>query len=214
MKNEEQEKSCVIVSGALELFMKFGVKSMTMQDVSSKLGMSKKTLYQFVKDKKDLVKKGMCLCIEEEQSFLSKVTKESENAIDELIGFTLFVNSRLRDMHVSVIYDIKKYHPESWRMMDDHKQMFVKKAILENTKRGIKEGIYRKNLNPEIITSLYMVMVESFFQADDHFGKDVKLEELHLEMIRYHVRGVANDKGIALLKETLKKEENNHLKLH
>ncbi len=214
MKNEEQEKSCVIVSGALELFMKFGVKSMTMQDVSSKLGMSKKTLYQFVKDKKDLVKKGMCLCIEEEQSFLSKVTKESENAIDELIGFTLFVNSRLRDMHVSVIYDIKKYHPESWKMMDDHKQMFVKKAILENTKRGIKEGIYRKNLNPEIITSLYMVMVESFFQVNDHFGKDVKLEELHLEMIRYHVRGVANDKGIALLKETLKKEENNHLKLH
>jgi AcrR family transcriptional regulator len=211
MKEEEKEKSCQLIGACLDLFMKFGVKSLTMEDISRKLGISKKTLYQFVKDKKDLVNKGMSLCLEEEKTVLTKVSVESDHAIDELIGFTRFVNSRLSDMHASVIYDIKKYHSESWELLQEHKQYFVRNSILENSKRGIKEGLYRENLNPEIITSLYMLMMEGFFHAEQTFGKNIRLEELHLEMIRYHVRGVANEKGLALLKETLNKEENNHL---
>ena len=211
MEGTSNEKLSQIVVDALDLFMKFGIKSLTMEDVARKMGMSKKTLYQFVNDKKDLVNKGMLLCLEEEQFVLNQITINSDNAIDELIGFTRFVNSRLRDLHASVIYDIKKYHSDSWAMMQDHKQNFVRNSILENTKRGIKEGLYRENLDPEIITSLYMLMMDGFFNGNETFGKEVKLENLHLEMIRYHVKGVANDKGIALLKKTLNREENNHL---
>ena len=211
MKEDKKEKSCQLVGECLDLFMKFGVKSLTMEDISRKLGISKKTLYQFVKDKKDLVNKGMSLCIEEEKKVLTQVSAESENAIDELIGFTRFVNSRLSDLHASVIYDIQKYHQDSWQMMQDHKQQFIRNSILQNSKRGIEEGLYRENLNPEIITSLYMLMMDGFFQAEQTFGKNILLEDLHIEMIRYHVRGVANEKGLALLKETLNKVENNHL---
>ncbi|MDG1475627.1 MAG: TetR/AcrR family transcriptional regulator [Vicingaceae bacterium] len=210
---KEENKSCELIGSCLDLFMRFGIKSLTMADISKKLGISKKTLYQFVSDKKELVFKGMTLCLEEEKEVLAKVSLNCENAIDELIGFTRFVNSRLGDLHPSVIYDIQKYHPDSWAIMQDHKQNFVRNSILENTKRGIKEGVYRENLNPEIVTSLYMLMMDGFFEAEQTFGKDVKLEDLHLEMIRYHVRGVANDAGITLLKETLNKKENNHLKL-
>jgi hypothetical protein len=58
-----------------------------------------------------------------------------------------------------------------------------------------------------------MLMMDGFFQADENFGKDTRLEDLHLEMIRYHVRGVANEKGMEVLKTALNKEENNHLNL-
>ncbi|MDB4533643.1 TetR/AcrR family transcriptional regulator [Vicingaceae bacterium] len=214
MENEnEKEKSCQLIGTCLDLFMKFGIKSLTMDDISRKLGISKKTLYQFVKDKKDLVNKGMKLCLEEEQSVLTQISSDSDNAIDELIGFTRFVNSRLSDLHASVIYDIQKYHPDSWTMMEDHKKGFVRLSILENTERGIREGLYRDNLNSEIVASLYMLMMDGFFQSEENFGKDARLEDLHLEMIRYHVRGIANEKGITLLKESLNKEENNHLNL-
>ncbi len=213
MEKEEKEKSCILIGTCLDLFMKFGIKSLTMDDISRKLGISKKTLYQFVSDKKELVKKGMTQCLEEDQKIIAEITESSDNAIDELIGFTKTANARLSDMHASVVYDLKKYHPETWSLLEGHKNQFIRNAILENTKRGISEGIYRENLNPEIISSLYIVMKDSLFQADEIFGKDVQLQDLHLEMIRYHVRGVANDKGIILLKELLSKEENNHLKL-
>ncbi len=212
-KEVDNEKLVQVVASALELFMNYGVKSLTMADVASKLGISKKTLYQFVKDKKDLVNKGMLFCLEEEQQVLGQVTADSENAIDELIGFTRFVNSRLKDLHASVIFDIQKYHPECWSMIESHKKDFVRNSILLNTKRGIEEGLYRKNLNPEIVTSLYMLMMDGMFNSDQNFGKGIRLEDLHLEMIRYHVRGIANDKGILQLKNLLNKDENNHLKL-
>jgi AcrR family transcriptional regulator len=211
MQEREEDKSSQLIRTVLELFMKFGIKSLTMDDISRKLGISKKTLYQFVKDKKDLVKKGMVLCLEDEQNMIAEITKESNNAIDELIEITKCANARLTEMHASVIYDIQKYHPESWILMENHKKEFVKGVILENTKRGIEEGYYRDNLNPEVIASLYIIMIDSLFHADENFGKEVSLGDLHLEMIRYHVKGIANEKGIALLKKTLKKSENNHL---
>jgi AcrR family transcriptional regulator len=182
-----------------------------MDDIARKLGISKKTLYQFVKDKKDLVKKGMMLCLKDEQDMIAEITKESSNAIDELIEITKCANARLTEMHASVIYDMQKYHPESWILMENHKKEFVKGVILKNTKRGLEEGFYRDNLNPEVIASLYIIMIESLFHADENFGKDISLGDLHLEMIRYHVKGIANEKGISLLKNILKKAENNHL---
>ncbi|PCI94834.1 MAG: hypothetical protein COB15_13040 [Flavobacteriales bacterium] len=211
MQEREEDKSFQLIGTVLELFMKFGIKSLTMDDISRKLGISKKTLYQFVKDKKDLVKKGMMLCLEDEQNMIAKITKESSNAIDELIEITKCANARLTEMHASVIYDIQKYHPESWILMENHKKEFVKGVILENTKRGVKEGFYRDNLNPEVIASLYIIMIDSLFHADENFGKEISLGDLHLEMIRYHVKGIANEKGITLLKDILKKSENNHL---
>jgi AcrR family transcriptional regulator len=213
MKKDETEKSCELIGACLDLFMKYGIKSLTMDDISRKMGISKKTLYQFVKDKKDLVNKGMTLCLEEEQAVLTQVSSQSENAIVELIGYTKCVNLSLIEMHDSVLYDIKKYHQDSWILMKDHKQGFVRQSILENTKRGIKEGLYRENANPEVITSMYMLMVDGMLNADQNFGKEIPLESLHLEMIWYHVSGIANENGINLLKEILNKEENSHLNL-
>jgi AcrR family transcriptional regulator len=213
MIEEEKEKSCQLVGACLDLFMRFGIKSLTMDDISRKMGISKKTLYQVVKDKKDLVNKGMKLCLDEEEAVLTQVSAQSENAIDELIGFTRFVNSRLSEMHASVLYDIKKYHQDSWTMMKEHKKGFVRQTILENSIRGIKEGLYRENTNPEVITTMYMLMVDGMLNSDEHFGKEITVENLHLEMIGYHVRGIASKKGIILLKAILNKEENNHLNL-
>jgi len=212
MKNEDQEKSCVLIGKAMDLFLRFGVKSLTMDDISRKLGISKKTLYQVVSDKKELVKRGMSQCLEEDQNMITEITTTSDNAIEELIGFTKKANEWLSEVHESVVFDIQKYHPECWGLIEAHKKD-VKKAILKNTERGITEGIYRENLNPEIIASLYIVMKDALFNSIEIFGKDVRKQDIHLEMIRYHVRGIANEKGMALLKESLNKEENNHLNL-
>jgi hypothetical protein len=56
-------------------------------------------------------------------------------------------------------------------------------------------------------------MKDAMFDSIEVFGKGMRIQDLHLEMIRYHVRGVANEKGMAVLKTALSKEENNHLKL-
>jgi hypothetical protein len=212
MKDEKQKYENLIRS-CFELFMRFGIKSLTMEDLSKKLGISKKTLYLNVKDKKELVKKGMFLHLKEKKSEMESFLFESENAIDELVGFTRLASSRLSDLHAYVVFDIKKYHYDAWELMEDYKENFVRKSVLNNINRGVQEEIYRKNLNPEIITSLYMVMLDGLCSAEDNFDNLYALKSLYLEMVSYHVRGIANDKGLDLLRQSLKKQVNSHLNL-
>ena len=208
---EDKQKEIELLLASTALFMRYGIKSLTMDDISRNLGISKKTLYQFVSDKKDLVKKGMKLMIDHEKEMIGTIINNSQNAIDELMGMTKCISSELGEIHPSVIFDIQKYYPQAWKIMEDHKMNFIYETMLANLKRGLKEGYYRENINPLIIANIYMGMVDNMLNPENPVNKTVSMNKLHLEIIRYHIKGIANEKGMLLLKKTLKKEENKHL---
>lgn len=195
------------------LFMKYGIKSLTMDDISSHLGISKKTLYQYVSDKKDLVKKGVALLIEHEKTMLCQTLDTSATAIDELIGVTKCVSSEIGEMHPSVLFDLQKYHPNAWKLLEDHKRNFIYNMMLENIKRGIKEGYYRDNIEPLVIANIYLGMVDNVLNPENPMHKSMSIDNLHKEIIRYHIKGIANDKGLEYLKEVLKTNGDSKLKI-
>lgn len=207
------EKTKKFFTSTTELFTRFGIKSLTMDDIARHLGISKKTIYQFVKDKKELVKKGMELMIKEEQSRIIESTKSSKTAIDELIEMTKCVSSKLGDIHPSVIYDLQKYHPEAWKILENHKQEFIHNIMLNNIKRGVSEGYYRKNINPEIIANVYICMMDNIINPESSINKTMSLEELHLEIINYHIKGISNEKGVEYLKKALENSTDNKLSI-
>lgn len=202
------EKKNQVITEITMLFMKLGIKSLTMDDIARHLGISKKTLYLYVSDKNDLVKKGITLMIEHEKQALSSAKEISANAIDELIGVTKCVSSEIGEIHPSVIFDIQKYHPEAWKILHDHKKSFIYNMMLENIKRGVKEGYYRENINPLIIANIYIGMVDNILNPENPINKTLSIDKMHTEIIRYHIRGIANDKGLTYLKEALKNVEN------
>lgn len=197
-----------VIAEITKLFMKLGIKSLTMEDIARHVGISKKTLYLFVSDKNDLVKKGISLMIEHEKQTLSSAREESVNAIDELIGVTKCVSSEIGEIHPSVIFDLQKYHPQAWKLLENHKKAFIHSMMLDNLKRGIKEGYYRENINPEIIANIYIGMVDNILNPENPINKTLSIDKMHTEIIRYHIRGIANDKGLTYLKEALKNVEN------
>lgn len=207
------DKQMQTISEVTMLFMKYGIKSLTMDDIARHLGISKKTLYQYVTDKNDLVKKGVSLLIEQEKVMLCSAMEESETAIDELIGVTKCVSSEIGEMHPSVLFDLQKYHPEAWKLLETHKKEFIYNMMLENLKRGIKEGYYRENINPLIIASIYIGMVDTMMSSENPIHKTIGLDEMHTEIIRYHIKGISNDKGMAYLKEALKNQANDKFDL-
>jgi len=198
------DKKTEIISQAIMLFMRYGIKSLTMDNVAGHLGISKKTLYQYVSDKKDLVKQGVNFLIEHEKSILCNTMEDSKTAIDELIGTTKCVSSEIGEMHPSVIYDLQKYHPGAWKLMETHKKEFIYNLVLNNLKRGVKEGYYRNNINPLVIANIYIGMVDYILNPENSMTKILSMQKLHLEIINYHIKGIANEKGIAYLKEVLK----------
>lgn len=192
-----EEKAIEIVQRATVIFTRFGIKSVTMDDIAHELGISKKTLYKYFKDKNDLIVKGVQMKIDADEK--QCVACVEGNAIDELFTISEFVIQNLANINPSVIFELKKYHPEAFEILNKHKWEFVLKTIRKNISRGIEEGIYRDNMNPEIIARLYVGSTDLIMEGSIFPWPEFKVDNVYLEILRFQVRGLANKKGIEYL---------------
>lgn len=203
-----QKEERILLDNITQLFLKYGIKSLTMDDIASHLGISKKTLYQYVRNKKDLVKKCVSAHVKDTQCKISEIEEEEKiNPIDKLVEISKKVNSQMNQTHPSLLFDLKKYHPESWEILQKHKEEFISSNVHSNLVEGIEQGFYRSNINPEIITKLYISMVSNLMETDNLNIDNVSFSVVHQEMMRYHVRGIATAEGRKYLKEKFNENE-------
>lgn len=185
------------------LFRKYGIRSVTMADIARDLGMSKKTLYLFIENKHDLVHKMMKRYIAEEQAMCFKIEEEAENALDELLKVSLYVQTQVKEINPSLLFDLQKYHRPVWELMDDFHRKDIVHMVENNLRRGVKEGLYRDNLQVELISRLYVGLMPIVSNSELFPVNKFPTHVLHKEFIRYHIRGIVSEKGRELLKEML-----------
>ena len=195
-----------------ELYTKFGIKSITMDDVARELGISKKTLYQYITDKDDLVGKYIDNEIALRQEEICKCFRIGFNAIEELFEISSFMNKLMRNQNSATEYDLRKYYPAHYHKTVNARRQGIYDYIMTNLKKGIKEGLYRKEMDLEVIAKLYLWRTENV-----HFDELFTVEEftsikLFTELINYHVRGIATEKGIVVLEKKLKELETSYNK--
>lgn len=204
----EEKRKQIFVQSA-QLFMRLGIRSVNMDDVAGELKMSKKTLYKYVNDKADLVYQVFQHYLNSEECLMEEVQENHENAIDELIAVTKRVSAQLNQIHPSIHFDLAKYYPKAWELMAKHKKEFIYRLTMSNLERGIKQGLYRKDLTPDVIAKLYIEKIDVLFDHTVFPTDQYRFGEVHLEWMRYHIRGIATDEGISYLKQKLKSENIN-----
>lgn len=185
------------------MFTKFGIRGVTMNDIANELGMSKKTLYQNVTNKAELVEKTLQVQLTRECTNIEVIHANSANAIEEMVSIGNSVYQHFKMMHPSVIYDLKKYYRKAWQLLDKHKQEVLASVMVRNIKNGIEQGLYRDNLNPELIVQFYLASTEVVI-GDKMIGKQRSFPEIYMELLKYHIYGIASEKGIKYLKENIK----------
>lgn len=203
-----EEKKIEIMEKATEVFMRYGIKSVTMDDLAKSLGVSKKTIYKYFSDKNDLVKHIVKAKTEIDKVVCETSKVEAVNAIDELILISKAVSELFGQLHTSVFFDLKKYHRDAWDIMEAHKNDYVRDQIIDNINRGISEGLYRKNLDSDIISTVYLTTMDAIFDGLTFNQSNINLSVILIEVIRFQIRGMANDRGLSYLKARLKTEEN------
>ena len=191
-----------------DLYMKYGIKSITMDEVASELGISKKTLYQYVTDKDDLVGKFIDNEIELRQEEICKCFKTGFNAIEELFEISIFMNRLMKDQNPATEHDLKKYYPHHYLKTVKTRRERIFNYILMNLKKGKEEGLYREDLDEEIIAKLYLARVESIHSNDLFTVEEFTSLKLFMELLIYHIRGIATEKGIIVLEKKIKELEN------
>ena len=185
-----------------------------MDDMSRHLGISKKTLYKFVKDKNDLVERTLKLQCGSENLVICSIQDQDLNAIEEMFEIGKFITGLLKKVHPSIHYDLEKYHSEVFAETIGMHQSNIYGCISQNLKKGIKEGLYRKDLNVNVIAQLYIHKIDLVFDAKAFPPEEISFDEVYSIMFRYHIRGIANKKGLGFLekKEIKERKQRNEKK--
>src|SRR5260221_9490987 len=146
---EEQDIKEKILRGTEELFMKYGARSVSMDDIARHLSVSKKTLYQHFADKDELVTMVVQGHMENNKKIYERITEQSENSIDELHKIGVTLRRHFEEQNPSLLFDIQKFHPKAWTVWVDHKNNFIKGSIVRNIKQGIENVLIHREVNEE-----------------------------------------------------------------
>ncbi len=190
-----------IIHRSEQLFMKLGIRSVSMDDISRELGISKKTLYQHFENKDSLVEAVIASHILRAKDGIEGICKQAGNALEEIRNIGVFIMASIKDVSPSTLYDLQKYHYRSWVLFRQKQDRQVIGSIMKNIERGVSEGLYRKDLTPEIIAKIYAkaanMIVEEISNAQSSFSRRQLIWELH----NYHIHAIATPKGLELWKQ-------------
>ncbi|MFY0605285.1 MAG: TetR/AcrR family transcriptional regulator [Cyclobacteriaceae bacterium] len=184
-----------ILEGAHNLFVQFGVRSVSMDDVANRLSVSKKTLYQHFESKDALVSEAVKLHMAGEMEHFNSIAISSQDAIDELINITRCLREHVFKINPSLLFDLQKYHADAWETFQKFKKEFLMNQITTNISRGISEGYYRDSLDPKIMAIIRIETVQFAFDDRVFPRSEFDFQEVQMQMMDHFTQGLLSEKG-------------------
>ncbi|MCF6366681.1 MAG: TetR/AcrR family transcriptional regulator [Bacteroidales bacterium] len=193
-----------IIETATSLYKKFGIKSVTMDDVARECMISKKTLYKYVNDKIDLLTEAFRYEFGIQSKRFEAITKKKLNAVEEVLEIHKNLINMLKTHNPSVEYDMHKYYPVVDKELKEKKSFSVYQMMLKNLKKGIKEGLYYNDIDIELIAKQRVILqvqkIENSIVSFKEFTKPHAMKQMFI----YHLRAICSPKGIKLLNQKIK----------
>ncbi|WP_025765152.1 TetR/AcrR family transcriptional regulator [Dyadobacter tibetensis] len=184
-----------IVKSSLSLFWRYGIKSVTMDDIAKELGISKRTIYQHFKDKNEIVETVISEELCKQTCEFEELEAKAVNPIDEMVHISAHIRESLCNMNPALLYDLKKYHPEGFQLFSQFKQSMVLQSVKDNLLKGQEEGFYRRDINVEILSRLRVEQIEMAFDPTIFPFGQYTMVDVQLQFLNHFVRGILTPKG-------------------
>lgn len=193
----------VILKKSGEIFLKLGFKSVTMDDIANELGISKKTIYKYFKNKAELVDKTTIYMHEAMHKEALKVYNLGYNAIQENFEVNKVFKGFMQNLDDSPVYQLQKYYPETYSKIMSQEFCLFKDCLLSNIQKGIDEGLYRNDIIIDQVTKFYFSLIMSVHDSNLYTYSKNTINKLEINVLEYHTRAIATAKGIKILEEQL-----------
>lgn len=184
-----------IQKGAEDLFMRYGVRSISMDDIARHLSVSKKTLYQHFADKEDIVTITCQSHLNRNVNEFQSIRKTAKNALEELAQLSCCLKKNMQEINPSLLFDLQKYHPKAWNVWLNHKNKFIRESVVRNLKQGIEEGYFRPEIDPEVIAAVRLELVQLAFNEEIFPREKFRLPDVQMQIFDHFVFGLLTDKG-------------------
>ncbi len=194
-----------ILKKTIDLFLSFGVKSITMDDIAKELGISKKTIYTYFSTKEKLVESASIFAFEQINEGIFSICAANYNPIQELYKVKSLVLEQLKNEKSSPQYQLQKYYPKIFETLKQKQFDSVNACIAQNLKRGIQDGYYRKEIDINLIIRFYYNGMMGIRNVELFPIKDFSAPYLMNKYLEYHIRAIATEKGLKTLQNIIKK---------
>jgi AcrR family transcriptional regulator len=196
-----QEK---IILKSIELFLEHGIKTVTMDVIAKKLGISKKTLYQYFDNKNALVMGVVDFHFQEEKKVLYQIIEDDQmNSLEKMIQIIKHITTVFSNLKPIFIQDIQKYYPKVWRQVETFQEEHILFTIEKNIKEGMSTKWFRAELNPIFIARLYLAKSFELIRLITKNQTTSTFTNLFKEMISYHLFGIIHQDKINQLEKKL-----------
>jgi AcrR family transcriptional regulator len=206
----ESEIKPRIQQAAHDLVMQYSIRSVSMDDIANSLGISKKTIYQYFKDKEELIDAVVSDILEKNQACCNIDREKAENAVHEIFLAAGMLVDMFKSMNPGILYDMQKYHPQVFNKFLQFRNGYLLQTCRENLERGLREGLYREGINIEILCKYRVETVFIPFNPEFRKGLEESFTALQEEIIINFLFGLVNEKGYAVAKKYLEA----HMKKH
>ncbi|TVZ58528.1 TetR family transcriptional regulator [Flavobacteriaceae bacterium MAR_2010_105] len=195
-----------IIQQSADLFLSYGFKSVTMDDIAENMGMSKKTIYQHFENKTKLVEATTMHLFEIISHGIDCICALEKNPIEEIYDIKHFVMEHLKDEKSSPQYQLQKYYPKIFKTLKKKQFDVMQVCVTDNLERGIELGLYRSSINVDFISRIYFNGMVSLKDNDLFPLKNFSMNTLMDHFLEYHLRGICTEKGITILNQILSKQ--------
>ncbi len=182
-----------------ELFYRYGIRSITMDDIARHLAISKKTIYKCFSEKEEIVHACCTSDLAGHFSSCERITRESKDAVHEITGIMKYLSGIFSRMHPKLFYDLKKYHPRSYKAFRDFKERKMRGMVEENLVRGIRENLYRPGLPVQILSRLRIEQVELGMNAEIFPPDRFDYVQVQIALLDHYLHGIVTLKGLKLI---------------
>jgi len=190
-----------IIEGSEELFLTAGIKSVTMDDIATHLGMSKKTIYQFFKDKNELVIALVKKKLKEDEEQMNDIISRSGNVIEEMINMMKCSEDIFSRINPIVIHDMQKYHPDAWKQFQNFKSGVIVQTLEQLLSKGIQQGYIRPDIDVKVLAKMRVNQVELGFNAHEFPVAEFNTWKVQQQLMEHFNYGVCTLKGYKLLNQ-------------
>jgi len=188
-----------ILGKAADLFLRYGIRSITMDEIATQLGISKKTIYQFFTDKDDMVSAVIDQEIRKNEEECVLFRQQAENAVHQIFMAQESVEEMLKYTNPLMLYDLEKHHPRAYKRLKEFKYQFLYQVLMDNLRWGMEEGIYRSDLQGDIVVKARIEAAFLVFNPDVYPHSRYKVAEVAFELAILFLHSVATDTGRVLI---------------
>lgn len=187
-----------IVKGAEELFFRYGIKSITMDDVAKHLAISKKTIYQFLNDKHELVNMVVKTHLVEQEKIINEIANHAIDPVDEVLKLSEHMRQQFQNINLSILFEVEKYHPQAWKIFMEYRELCIR-SMTRNLKSGIERGLYRKEIDVEVLAKLRMEEVQLGLNVFLFPPQKFNIQNVQMQFMDHYLHGICTLKGHKLI---------------